>query len=88
MEEAKKKHFVSLSDRSVLTVSGIDDLLNFDESGVVFDLGSSTLTITGSGLCVTKLSLETGEAAVKGTVDAIVYSDGQMKKTLLSRIFK
>ncbi len=88
MEGEKKKHFLSLSSRSVLTVSGIDDLISFDDNGVVFDLGESTLTITGSDLCVTKLSLETGEAAVKGMVDAIVYTDGQMKKTLLSRFFK
>ncbi|MDD4125205.1 MAG: YabP/YqfC family sporulation protein [Eubacteriales bacterium] len=88
MEEEKKKHFLSLNARSLLTVSGINDLLSFDENGVVFDLGTSTLTVTGSELCVTKLSLETGEAAVKGTVDAVVYTDGQMKKTLLSRLFK
>ncbi|NLN56147.1 MAG: sporulation protein [Clostridiales bacterium] len=88
MQEEKKKHFLSLSGRNILSVSGISDLLGFDENGVVFDLGDSTLTVTGSDLCVTKLSLDTGEAAVKGTVDAIVYTDGKMKKTLLSRIFK
>lgn len=88
IEEGKKKHNLTLSQRSVLTVCGIDDLISFDEGSVVFDLGESTLTVTGNGLCVTKLSLETGEAAVKGAVEAIVYTGGQMKKTLLSRFFK
>ncbi|MFA6730573.1 MAG: YabP/YqfC family sporulation protein [Eubacteriales bacterium] len=88
MQEDRKKHFLSLSQRNLLLVSGIDDLQSFDESGVVFDLGDSTLTVTGSELCVTKLSLETGEAAVKGVVDAVIYSDRQMKKTFFSRFFK
>jgi sporulation protein YabP len=88
MQEEKKKHFLSLTQRTILSVSGINDLISFDESTIVFDLGEITLTVTGSELCVTKLSLESGEASVKGTVDAMVYTGGQMKKTLLSRIFK
>lgn len=90
MAEIKQKQpqSVVLENREVLTVSGITDLVGFNENEILFTVGDTMLTVTGEGLTVTKLVIEKGEAIVCGKVDALIYTQNQMKKTLFSRLFK
>ncbi len=88
MADIAKKHVLNLEDRENLTVSGVRDLVGFDEKLVIFSLGESTLTVSGSGLGVTHLALETGDAVVKGRIDCIAYVEEKQKKGVLSRFLK
>ena len=88
MADTAKKHILHLENREILTLSGVNDLVSFDETQVVFALDDGNFTVAGSGLCVTKLALESGDAAVKGRIEALVYSGEKQKKNALSRFFK
>ena len=62
-ENIKKQHTVSLTERSLLTVTAVSEVLGFDEGLVTLDVGDTLLTVSGSDLSVTKLSLETARCA-------------------------
>jgi sporulation protein YabP len=68
-------HHLELEGRERLTVSGVEDVERFDETGIVMSTSAGTLVVTGEGLHIGKLSLEGGELHVEGRIDAISYED-------------
>ena len=78
-------HKLNLINRESMTVTGVRDVLAFDVSEVLLETGLGMLSIRGSDLHVSRLTLE------KGEVD-LTYSDvGTYKKqgeSLLGRLFR
>ncbi|HIV67709.1 MAG TPA: sporulation protein YabP [Candidatus Butyricicoccus stercorigallinarum] len=70
-------HGLSLQERQKLAISGVSDVVNFDETQVIVATGLGTLTIRGSGLHVDQLSLESGELRVTGSIDLLEYDDSR-----------
>ena len=68
-------HRLELTGREHLTVSGVEDVERFDESGVIMTTSAGTLIVTGEDLHIGKLSLEGGELDVDGRVTSISYED-------------
>lgn len=87
MNTAAPKHALSMSDRRVLKVTCVTEVLNFDEMTVSMSIGETILNISGTDLSVSSLSLEDGEVTVCGMIDAIVYLDGTKRKKGISRFF-
>lgn len=92
MEEKKsgKAHSIAWTDRTQGRVTGVTDVLSFDESSVVLETEQGMLTIKGKNLHIGRLTLDQGEADVDGHVDSIVYSGGRAAKkgSLLRRMFR
>ena len=63
-------HRLELIGREQLTVSGVEDVERFDETGIVMSTGVGTLVITGEDLHIG------GELHVDGRIDAISYEEG------------
>lgn len=82
------EHRLELNGREQLTVSGVEDVDRFDESGIIMTTSAGTLVITGEDLHIGKLSLDGGELHVDGRIDSITYEDeGQGRGGLFSRLF-
>lgn len=79
---------IIIENRSKMSVSGVSDVENFDENSVTLYTNRGLLTLRGSGLHIERLSLETGELAVEGTIDAIEYSDAVESSGFWSRLFR
>ena len=73
-------HRLELIGREQLTVSGVEDVERFDETGIVMSTGVGTLVITGEDLHIGKLSLEGGELFVDGRIDSIAYEEGEAER--------
>ena len=69
-------HRLELIGRERLTISGVDDVERFDETGIIMSTDGGTLVVTGEGLHIGKLSLDGGELHVDGRIDAISYEGG------------
>ena len=84
----KKEHALSLEERSKLFVSGVEDVLNFDEHMMTFNTLRGAMIIEGNSLHIHSLSLESGQVEVEGTVDAIFYEDRneKVKRGFFSRL--
>ena len=81
-------HRLELSGRERLTVSGVEDVERFDETGIVMSTTAGTLVVTGEDLHIGKLSLDGGELHVDGRIDSISYEDqGQGRGGFFSRLF-
>ena len=81
-------HNIIIEGRARMSVSGVEDVENFDDATVVLYTNRGMLVIRGSGLHIERLSLETGELAVDGTIDGIQYSDEVQSGGFWSRLFK
>lgn len=81
-------HRLELEGRERLTVSGVEDVERFDETGIVMSTSAGMLVITGEDLHIGKLSLDGGELHVDGHIDSISYEDqGPGRGGLFSRLF-
>ena len=81
-------HCLNLEERHRLSVTGVSEVLSFDENQVVMDTSLGLLTVEGEGLHVEKLSLDIGELSLEGSVQSLCYShDRQKKGSFWSRVF-
>ena len=82
---------IILENRQKLSISGVNDVLSFDDQVVMVDTELGLLTVKGENLKINKLSIDTSEVIVEGDIAYLAYSEnsGEKEKTsLLSKIFK
>ena len=72
---AMAAHRLELDGRERLTVSGVEDVERFDETGIVMSTSAGMLVLTGEDLHIGKLSLDGGELHVDGRIDSIAYEE-------------
>lgn len=87
-EKQALPHGISLQDRKKLSVSGVNDVVNFDENQIIAATGWGTLLVRGSGLHVDQLSLDTGELRISGRIDCMEYDDNSVSGGFLRRLFQ
>ncbi len=74
-EELQMPHKLSLDGRKNLTMTGVTEVISFDDTAVVLSTTLGNLTIHGQQLQLKNLSLEGGQVAVEGSVAALVYEE-------------
>jgi len=85
---ADMPHSLSLDERHHLTVTGVSEVLSFDETEVIMDTTLGLLTVEGEQLHVEKLSLDIGELTLEGSIQSLCYSRSNQKKgSIWSRLF-
>ena len=80
-----------LENRGKLSVSGVNDVLSFDDQVVMVDTELGLLTVKGENIRINKLSLDTAEVIIEGEISSLAYSQNKQEKnagTILSKIFK
>lgn len=80
-----------LENRNKLSISGVKDVLSFDDQVVIMETELGLLTIKGENLKINKLSIDTQEVIVEGEINNLGYSDYSKKEQdggLFSKIFK
>lgn len=83
-----KSHNLILEDRKTLSLTGVEAVESFDESRIIAHTSMGTLIARGSELHIDKLSLETGELAITGTISELGYEDTVSGGSFWSRLFK
>lgn len=79
---------IIMQNRKKLSVSGVQDVENFDERMVVLYTSCGKLTVEGVGLHIERLSVEDGDLTIEGTVDSLEYSaDSRSRGGFFSRLF-
>ena len=74
-------HTLYLQNRDLLQISGVSDVISFDDVSVVLSTAGGMLSIDGTELCVKKLDTEKGEVCIVGRLCGIVYlDDGEKEK--------
>ena len=79
-----------LENREKLTISGVIDVLSFDDQIVIVETELGMLTVKGEDLRINKLSIDTQDIIIEGNISSLSYSEKEEKKnsSLLGKIFK
>ena len=92
MENITKIHNVILENRNQLSISGVLDVLNFDEEMITLVTELGILVVKGSDLHLNRFSLDNTEISIEGQVNQLQYSDkgnsAKSSESLFTKIFK
>ena len=80
-------HKLTLNERNVLTMTGVTDVVSFDESAVILHTDLGTLVVQGRDLQLKTLSVEGGQVAVEGEISALIYEEPRPEHGWLRRVF-
>ena len=75
MEETRLPHKLQMNERKNLTMTGVTEVVSFDENTVVLQTSLGLLIVQGQQLSLQNLSLEGGQVAVEGTIGALSYEE-------------
>ena len=86
MNDGLFPHKLTMEERKRLTMTGVTEVVSFDESAVVLRTALGTLMIHGQELQLKNLSLDGGQVAVEGQIAALIYEEPR-KSGWLGRLF-
>ena len=90
MEETKKltnvMQNIILENREKLSITGILDVLSFDDQIIIVETELGLLTIKGENLKINKLNIDTSDVTLDGHISTLSYSNSDSIKKNVSRI--
>ncbi|MBQ7760672.1 MAG: hypothetical protein IJ400_01335 [Clostridia bacterium] len=84
------KHDVIIKSRKRIELSGIEDVLSYDEKEIVAQANNFGITVEGEGLKIERFNSEVGDLIVNGLINGLYYfgKEPQKKKKSITNIFK
>ncbi len=90
--KAASKHTIFMDEREKISVTGVLDVISFDEETIITETERGILILKGINLHVNKLNLDNGELVVDGEIFNITYEDNvgfsKGKSSLFGKIFR
>ena len=89
--EKEKDGSVVIENRKYAKLSGVNELISFDEYSVCADTTFGKISINGTQLHVLNLNLESGIVEIDGKIDEAVYlqeDGGEQKRSVFGRLFR
>ena len=88
MAEQQLPHDLKLNGRSSLTMTGVTEVVSFEDTAVVLRTNLGTLLVQGRDLQLKTLSVEGGQVEVDGTVSALIYEEPRQAGSWLGRLLR
>lgn len=86
-DKTKQKQILTLEDRKKLSITDVTEVESSDETGVKLNTTYGKLFISGTGLTINQINVETGEFSLTGEVKKLEYKSSQSKGKF-SSLFK
>lgn len=80
-----------LENRKKLSITGVVEVISFDDEKIVLNTNHGGLHIKGENLRMNKLDVQNGEVVIVGTVNSCIYTGATEKPdnaSILKRLFK
>lgn len=71
----KRQHKMAVFNRKNCGLTGVADVIAFDEGEVILETDMGVLVVKGHELHVKRLDLEKGEVDIDGRMDSFFYSE-------------
>ena len=82
-------HKIIIDERKNLIVSGVKEVISFDDETLILNTVMGRITVKGEKLHIISFHTESGDLSAEGKIHAVVYtSDEQKGRGGWSRIFK
>ena len=88
MENIEMSHGIVVESRKKLCISGVRDVLSFDEETLELDTVLGRLTVKGEEMHIISFHNDSGDLTADGRVHALVYVSDERSGGLFSRIFR
>lgn len=82
---------IILENRKKLVLTGVEEVISFDDEKILLNTKLGFLTIKGSELKMNKLDVQNGDVIIVGNISSIIYSSKEVKKekeSIISKLFK
>ena len=86
MADQEKPHNLSLESRKKLILTGVTEIVSFDDTFILMRTPLGDLTVQGQQLQLKSLTPEGGNVTVQGQIDALSYEQPRTG-SWLSRFF-
>ena len=80
-----------LENRKKLTITGIVEVISFDEEKIMLNTKLGSFNNKRLGLKMNKLDVQNGDVIIVGEISAMIYSSKEIKKekeSIIGRLFK
>ena len=81
-------HKLTLNERSTLTMTGVTEVVSFDETAVILHTGLGTLLVQGKDLKLKTLQPDGGQVVVNGKISALSYEEPRPTGGFWRRLFR
>ena len=89
MPEERKKHSVIMDGRKKTEITGVTDVISFDEDCIVLDTTEGAMVLRGRDLHINSIDLDKGELSADGEFAGLTYEDSPVqKRSVFAKIFK
>lgn len=85
------KSILSLDSRKKLSLTGVQEVISFNEEEIDLTTELGQLKIKGNNLKMNKLDVQNGELVIVGVIDSCMYMNREKKKdndSIISKLFK
>lgn len=87
MEELALPHKLTLNEREKLTLTGVREVVSFDDATVILRTSLGMLTVQGRELKLKNLSQDGGQVTVDGKISALSYEEPKAPGGFWRRLF-
>ena len=87
-EKVISAHSVIIGQREKINISGVTEVVGFDDETVLLRTVMGGLTVKGEGLHIGSFSTESGDIDIDGRIIALGYSDDAGKGGFWRRLMK
>ena len=95
-EKQKKEEFeksfseskLEIINRKVLSITGVEKVYETNENKLQLKVAGSNLLITGEGLNISRLDVETGVVQLNGIINELKYYTSDNKGNIFKKLFK
>ena len=86
-QQPELPHRLTIDERQHLEVTGIREVLRFDERQVSLRSEKGVLILQGEGLRLKTLAPENGRVVVDGRIDNLAYTEDRRPAGMLKKLF-
>lgn len=87
-ENLQLPHKLTLNERKNLTMTGVTEVVSFDDTTVILNTNLGTLVIQGEQLKLKTLSIDGGQVTVDGQISALIYEEPRSSRGFWGRLSK
>lgn len=87
-EVIRSNQNIIIEDRKKLTLSGVKDVISFDDETLLLETVLGRLTVKGEGLHIVNFDTASGDLFAEGKIYAAVYTSDEKNGGFFSRVFR
>ena len=71
---------IKINNRSSIDISGVEEILSYDEHSIILSVCGERLVIEGEALRVNELCTKDGRVSAVGKICSLIYEEGSVRK--------